>query len=248
VTVAGEVLQPERTTTEARELEITEQVSTFTTSHDCCEPRVTNIHRIADILDGAVVAPGESIELNDFVGKRTREKGFVGGGAILRGEYIESVGGGISQFATTFFNAAYFGGYELVDYKPHSYYIPRYPVGREATINYPNVDLRIRNNSPHGLLIKTSYTSTSVTVTFYGTKWVQVDSIKGERRNYRQPDVRYIEDNSLPPGASEVVQQAGDPGFSITVTRVLRFPDGRVERQPDTTRYQAEDRIIKRNT
>jgi vancomycin resistance protein YoaR len=196
----GEVLRPDLTTEEAHGLGITEQISTFTTNYQAGQSRVTNIHRIADLVDGVVVRPGDTFSLNGHVGPRTRDKGFVEGGAIFEGEFISAVGGGVSQFATTFFNAAFFGGYEFLQYKAHSYYISRYPVGREATIDYPSVDLVIRNNSPHGLLIKTGYTSSSITVSFYATKWVDVESITGERSNFRDPQPQVRENPDLPPG------------------------------------------------
>ncbi|MGI8574433.1 MAG: VanW family protein [Egibacteraceae bacterium] len=244
----GESVAPETTTAEVRELGITEVVSSFTTEHDCCESRVTNIHRFADIMDGQLVKPGETISLNGVVGKRTTDKGFVGGGAISGGEYVEQVGGGVSQFATTFFNAAWFGGYDIVDYKAHSYYISRYPMGRESTINYPNVDVKVRNNSPYGLLVKTSYTDTSITVTFWGTEWVAVDTIAGEASNFTSPETIYQENNDLPVGSEQVVQSGGGQGFDIVVTRVLDYSDGGSEREEYFTRYLAEARVVERNT
>lgn len=217
----GEVVQPERTTADLRDLGIRRRISTFTTYHDCCESRVANIHRIADIVDGAIVEPGEELELNAYVGPRTTENGFVSAPAILEGEFIEDVGGGVSQFATTFYNAAFFGGYELVEYKAHSYYISRYPMGREATIDYPYVDLRIRNNSPHGLLVKTSYTDTSITVSFYGRKWVDVGTSTGEPYNVVSGDI--------------------SDGFDVTVTRTLRYRRGGTEQESYFTRYLPEN-------
>ena len=53
----------------------------------------------------------------------------------------EAVGGGISQFATTLFNAAFFAGLDIPEYQSHSIYITRYPYGREATLSYPAPDL-----------------------------------------------------------------------------------------------------------
>lgn len=246
-TLDGEVLEPERTTAEAEQLGIVEPVSSFTTNFQPGQSRVTNIQRIADLVDGVVLAPGETFSVNGHVGPRTREKGFVGGGAIFDGEFVEQVGGGVSQFATTLYNAAYFGGYAIPDFKAHSYYISRYPVGREATLNYPDVDLKVRNNSPHGALLSTSHTDSSVTVSFYGTTWVEVESITGERENVTAPETRVRETDELPPG-EERVAQSGRDGFDITVTRVLRFPDGRVERQEVFTRYVPEPRIVERGT
>ena len=241
----GEVVEPGRTTKEAKDLNVTQKVSSFTTEHQCCQGRVTNIHRIADLVDGALIEPGEVFSLNGHVGQRTAAKGFVAGGAIQQGEYVDEVGGGVSQFATTFFNAAYFGGYEIVEHKPHSYYISRYPVGRESTINYPNVDVKIRNDSPSGILIDTSYTDASITVTFWGEKWVEVESSTGEPHNHTSPETEIKQNPDLAPGTEQVVQSGGN-GFDIVVTRRLRYDDGRTDTQEFFTRYLAEPRIIER--
>jgi vancomycin resistance protein YoaR len=166
---------PPRRTAEALSLSgITEQVSTFTTNHAAGQPRVTNIHLIADLIRGQVIDPGETFSINQFVGERTREKGFVVDAVIEDGKFEESVGGGISQFATTIFNAAFFAGLEFPEYQSHSLYISRYPYGREATLSYPRPDLKIRNPSPHPILIWPTYTRSSITVSLYSTRWVEV--------------------------------------------------------------------------
>jgi vancomycin resistance protein YoaR len=162
---------PKRTEEQARALGIKEQVSTFTTKHACCEARVKNIHRIADIVRGAIIEPGETFSINDYVGKRTTDKGFVVAGVIEEGKFTEDVGGGISQFATTLFNAAFFAGLEYGEYQSHSIRISRYPTGREATMGYPHPDLQIKNVTPHGILIWPSYSGSTITVTLYSTKY-----------------------------------------------------------------------------
>ena len=243
----GEFVEPELTTADAEALGIVERVSSFTTHFQAGQSRVTNIQRIAQLIDGVVIEPGDTFSVNGHVGPRTRDKGFVAGGAIEAGEFVSAIGGGVSQFATTMYNAAYFGGYAIPEFKPHSYYISRYPAGREATLNYPDIDLKVHNTSPHGILVQTSYTSTSVTVAFWGTKWVEVESVEGPRRNVRQPPTRVNENPALAEGTERVVQ-SGRAGFDITVTRVLRFPDGREEREPVNTRYVAEPRIVERGT
>jgi vancomycin resistance protein YoaR len=220
-TLDGRILEPELSTAEAHDLGIVEPTGTFTTHFTAGQSRVQNIARISELVSGVVLRPGASFSVNDHVGPRTEEKGFVPGGAILEGEFVEQIGGGVSQFATTLYNAAYFGGYELVRYQAHSYYISRYPMGREATLNYPTIDLEIRNNSPHGLLIEATTTASSVTVTTWGTPWVEVESVTGQPFNVRSGRVRN--------------------GFDVVDTRVLRFPDGREEREERFTRYLPED-------
>jgi vancomycin resistance protein YoaR len=145
-----------------------------TTQFACCQSRVQNIHRISDIVRGAVIRPGETFSVNDHVGQRTIEKGFAEGGVIIDGRFTTDVGGGVSQFATTMFNAALFAGLDFETYQSHSIYISRYPRGREATLNYPNVDLAVTNNTPYGVLIWPEYTGTSVTVRLYSTRYAEV--------------------------------------------------------------------------
>ncbi|MGH9180916.1 MAG: VanW family protein [Acidimicrobiales bacterium] len=167
-------VDPKLTPEEAAALGVIQEVGTFTTNHAPGQPRVTNIHRIADIVRGQVIEPGSTFSINEFVGKRTRANGFVVDAVIEDGLFAESVGGGISQFATTTFNAAFFAGMEFDEYQSHSLYISRYPYGREATLSFPHPDLRIKNPSPYGVLLWPTYTDRSITVTLYSTKWVEV--------------------------------------------------------------------------
>jgi hypothetical protein len=170
---------------------IVEEVSSFTTRHGCCENRVKNIHQIADIVDGVYLYPDEVFSLNEFVGPRTRAAGFVAAGAIRRGHLKDEVGGGVSQFATTFFNAAFFAGLDFEQYRSHSIYFSRYPYGREATISTPGPDLVINNTTRYPLLIDTSYTETSITVSFYSTPNVTVEQMG--QRTFRRRACTHVE-------------------------------------------------------
>ncbi|MEQ8718380.1 MAG: VanW family protein [Acidimicrobiales bacterium] len=157
------------------EMGVIELIGEFTTEHAAGQSRVENIHRIADIVRGAMIEPdGGRWTINDFVGRRTIEKGFVSAGVIENGVFVEDVGGGISQFATTIFNAAFFGGLDFGEYQAHSIYISRYPYGREATVSFPAPDLELINNTPHHVMIWTSYTDTSITVQLYSTRYADV--------------------------------------------------------------------------
>ncbi len=166
--------EPELTVDEAQKLGITAPIASFTTKHPGRQPRVANIHRISDLLRGKVIPPGKSLSVNDIVGRRTAAKGFVSAPVIEDGKFSESIGGGISQFATTLFNAAFEAGLDFGEYQSHSIYISRYPYGREATLSYPAPDLELENKSPFGVLLWPTYTDTSITVTIYSTKFADV--------------------------------------------------------------------------
>ncbi len=143
-------------------------VSRFTTHHPCCATRVTNIQTLADTLDGTIIAPGEIFSLNQAIGERTEEKGFASAGTIMGGEMVNTVGGGVSQFATTLYNAVYWAGLKDIYHQPHSWQFDRYPTGIEATISWPNPDLKFQNNTEHSVIIHTSHTDTSITVEIWG--------------------------------------------------------------------------------
>ncbi len=155
----------------ANTLGVKEVVGEFTTQHPCCAARVTNIHKMSDLTKGIIIAPGETFSANDTVGRRTKEKGFVSAPVIEQGKFEEDFGGGVSQWATTTFNAAFFAGLDIPEHKAHSIYISRYPFGREATLAYPSVDLKIKNNTPYGVVIYPTYTNTSITVQLWSTRF-----------------------------------------------------------------------------
>jgi vancomycin resistance protein YoaR len=204
---------------------------------------VSNIHRIAEEIDGAIVPPGATFSVNSHVGPRTTAKGYVLAPMIFDGEFRDDVGGGVSQFATTMFNAIFFGGYRIESYKAHSYYISRYPAGREATISWQHPDLRFTNNSSSGILIKTAYSSTSITVSFYGDKEGRtVRAEAGPRTNFTEPEEQRKENPALQPG-EERVAQGGGQGFDIVVMRIIT-KDGKETRTRFFTRYKAQPRII----
>jgi vancomycin resistance protein YoaR len=149
------------------------EVSSFTTKHPCCQSRVTNIQLLADAIRGSIVLPGETFSINDTAGERTTAGGYVRAGAIINGriqccDSKINIGGGTSQFATTFYNAVFFGCYEDVFHQPHSLYFSRYPFVREATLGWPLPDVIFRNDSDAVVYIHTEYTPSSITVTFFG--------------------------------------------------------------------------------
>ena len=156
----------------AESLGITEVVGEFTTNFKAGQDRVINIARISELTRGAIIEPGQGFSVNEYVGPRTMNKGFVPAGMILNGVFVDSVGGGVSQYATTVFNAAFFAGLDFISYQSHTIYLSRYPYGREATVSYPAPDLVFENNTPYGVMLWPTTTGTSITVKLYSTPWV----------------------------------------------------------------------------
>jgi vancomycin resistance protein YoaR len=244
--------EPKVTTAEIEALGVTGLIGEFTTPHNCCEPRVTNINLIAAAVDGAIIMPGETWSLNDYVGPRTTAKGYVAAPAIIAGELTccdspINIGGGSSQLTTTLYNAVFFAGLEDVVHTPHSEWISRYPEGREATLGWPVPDLVFRNNTEHAVIIRTTYTDTSVTAKIYGDNGgLHVEAGLSGRYNYTPVITRYVRNADIPPGEEEVTQE-GSGGWSVDVFRYITYPDGHQTTEKWTWHYTGLYRIIERH-
>jgi len=221
IKVKATVDRPDFSTRDARELGIKEKVSEFTTYFPYAEYRNTNIGRAAELVNGTLLKPGETFSLNGVVGERTRENGFTTGFIISNGIFKEDLGGGVSQMATTTFNAMFFAGLKDIQHKPHSFYIDRYPVGREATVAWPSVDLSFQNDTDYGILIESFVTPStpssqgSATVRMYSTKVWDISAQNSERYAYVGPGTRTLRTPDCYPNT-------GYSGFQIDVTRVFR--------------------------
>ncbi len=238
-------LAPRRTTAQAEALGITGLVSTFTTYHACCQPRVDNIHAVAEKIDGEVVPPGETFSLNDFLGPRIGNSDYKSAPTIVHGEMQETTGGGISQFATTFFNALLDGGYAIVQRQPHSFYFTRYPEGHEATISFPAPDLIFKNDTDAGVLIKTQFSGTFIKVSLYGDNGGRKSfRHKSKRYNYVKPPIEYEADPEMDPEKQKRLR-AGQTGWSLVVSRTIVFPDKSEKKEQREVVYNPRPELIR---
>ena len=236
---------PALTTGAAESLGIEELVSEFTTYYPCCQPRVTNIQRAAQLLDGTIVRSRTAFSLNQALGKRTVDNGFVSAPQIFAGRLEDAVGGGISQIATTLYNAAFFAGVKLVAHQAHQFYISRYPMGREATVSWGGPELIFRNDWPAAILMKLTATSSSITVRFYSRKLGRrVQTTTGEPYAYVAPRTITVRNSALAPGTSSTVQSSGASGFTVQYTRRVFEGPKLIKNERYTVRYDAQNAIV----
>ena len=132
--------QPDRTTAKAQAMGIVGEVSSYSTTYGGIPERLHNVALVAQLIDGAMVAPGETFSFNETTGARTAAKGFELAPVIMNGEVTTGLGGGVCQVSTTTFNAAFDGGLPITERTNHALYISHYPLGRDATVDYPSVD------------------------------------------------------------------------------------------------------------
>lgn len=224
-----------------------EVLARFSTKFKGGEPRTKNIRRIAELMDGVVVQPGRAFSVNQFIGARTEAKGFVLAPSILDLEYTETVGGGVSQFAATLYNALYNAGFPILEHKPHSHYISRYPVGVEATLSWPGPDLMFKNDSDAPLLIRTSFSKDRVSVRVLGkTPGRKVERKKPVELERKAPVTEYIADATLDP-SKQVVERPGSPRRSVLVKRIVENPGGKRRVEEDVVVYLSSKRVLRVN-
>lgn len=246
--VEAVVAEPEFTTEQAEALGITEVVGEFTTNYPHAAYRNTNIGRAAELIDGSILKPGETFSFNDTVGERTRENGFTDGYIISNGILRQDLGGGVSQMATTLFNGMFFAGLKDVEHRPHSFYIDRYPVGREATVVWGALDLRFENDTDSGVLIQTILDPSSpgsqgsITVRMWSTKIWEIESTTSDRYNFTSPQTRTLTTSDCEP-------HTGYGGFDVDVTRIFNRADTgeEVRREVFNTTYTPSDSVVCRS-
>ena len=198
-----------------------------------------NIRRAAQQLDGIVVKPGETFSLNAATNPRNAASGYVEAGIIEHGRPARGVGGGVSQIATTLFNAGYFAGMEDIEHHEHSYYIGRYPAGREATVFDDVLDVKFRNDGPTSVQIQTEWTSSSITVRLVGIKRYEVTSSQSGRSRPTSPNTVRI------PAGEACSASGGGPGFTITDTRTLRdIATGQTRTNSHTVVYDPIPKVV----
>jgi len=224
--------QPAKLTTEGlSKLGITGIIGEFTTRGFAADSGM-NIRRAAEQINGTIVQAGGTFSLNATTNPRDAAHGYVEAGIIEDGHPARGVGGGVSQVATTLYNASYFAGMTNVEHKEHSFYISRYPAGREATVFDDLIDLKFRNDNPTPIMIQTVWTPSSITVRIYGTKRYDVTSTTGPRTNPTEPKTVKIDDGEA------CAPSKGAPGFTVTDTRTLKeISTGQVRSETRTVRY-----------
>ena len=231
-------------TADAKKLRIKQVTGQYTTYFPYLPYRNINIGRAAALINGTVLKPGEIFSLNQIVGERTKANGFTEGYIIKDGRFRKDLGGGVSQSATTTFNAMFFAGLKDIQHKPHGLFIDRYPAGREATVAWPSLDLKFQNDTKYGVLVQayivkgTPSSRGSITVRMWSTKTYDkvaaTDPIKSNFTNGRD-----IKDDSKDCEPTSPVR-----GFDVRFQRLF-YQDGSVVRRENFSwRYEPTNRVI----
>ena len=229
---------PAESTAELEALGITQIVSEFSTPLNSEPRRTSNLVNGASKINGVLIRPDETFSLTEALGPIDAAHGFVQAGAIVSGEHVDAWGGGLSQLSTTTYNAAYLAGFEDVEHHPHSEWFSRYPEGREATIFTGVIDLQWKNNTPYGALVQSWVEGGRVHVRIWGTPYWTVESTTSGRSGVVAPTTVYSQSPTCVP------QSAGNPGFTVTVTRRVLLDGVEQDTTSWTVRYRPQNKVI----
>jgi len=216
------------TTAQAEKMGINALVSDYTTIYGGIPNRIHNVELVAHLVDDKLIAPGETFSFNKTTGDRNAAKGFLEAPVIVNGEVTTGLGGGVCQVSTTVFNAAFEAGLQITDRTNHALYISHYPQGRDATVDYPDVDLKFVNDTDHWLLLRTFVNPSSLTVSLYGTPTGRkVVSTTSPLVTRGKAPIKKTIDPTLKPG-EKVIDDPGEPALSTSVTRDVYAADGKL--------------------
>ncbi|MGO1315455.1 MAG: VanW family protein [Cellulomonadaceae bacterium] len=231
--------EAERSAEKLQSLGVQEVVSEFSTPLGASNAaRVHNLQLGAERVTGQLILPGETWSLTEALSPITAEGGYRSAGIVNNGVLTEGVGGGLSQMATTTYNAGFFAGYDDTEHRPHSYYFSRYPEGREATMFVGSLDMRFTNDTPYGALMQAWVADGQVTVRIWSTQYYEVRTSTSARSGVVQPTTEHRS------GAGCISQSAGSPGFTVTVARTVLHDGEAVKDESQSWTYRPQNAIV----
>ncbi len=239
---------PALTTAKAKAMGVTRVLASFYTPYSGTFDRITNLQLATRLINGTTLAGGQTFSFNDVVGPRTEKRGFRVAPTIMDNEYKDALGGGVSQVATTVFNAAWEAGLDLTVRRAHSLYISRYPLGRDATVNYPDVNLEFINDTKNWVVMRGENGETGITIRILGAPTNRhVESVAGPLKSTGKPKVERVPDPTMHVG-ERVIEDEGEPSRQVTVTRTVYQGDKVLYEETFTTYYHSEPRIVRVGT
>lgn len=226
------------------------QISYLSTSAKGSEDnRLWNLNKACEALNGYVLQPGEEFSFNKVLGQRTKESGYKKAGVYVGGgNGGRDYGGGICQVASTLFNVAVMADMDVTERRPHSKPVSYLPKGQDATINWPDIDLKFVNVTEHPVYIVARLTEDKqVECAIYGRLPEDGHTVIIKSSTYKE--LKYEThtkiDESLAPGTYEVVQK-GRTGYKAKAYKITLDKNGKQIKKEDLcySTYKQQDEYV----
>ncbi len=247
-------VEPEKLLAEMTKAELVNRfglISTYSTTTTKDKNRNTNIDLSAKAINGMTVLPGETFSFNQATGPRTAEKGYKEAPAISGGQSRDEVGGGVCQTSSTLFNAVARADLEILERNPHAWPSSYIEKGFDATVNWPGLDFRFKNNTEWPVFIVAEYANRKITVNLYGMSLgadVKIDLESVVIREIPRPEGTDYELNpELSPGESKITV-TGRKGYEVETWKVWYHAGKESKRELlFTTTYKAYKQKVEYN-
>ena len=226
-------------------------ISAYTTNTTKDKNRNTNIELSARAISGITVQPDEIFSFNGATGERTAAKGYKEAPAISGGQSKDEVGGGVCQTSSTLFNAVVRADLEIIERNAHAWPSSYIEKGFDATVNWPGLDFKFRNNTNQPIFIVAGYSNRQVTVNIYGMSLgpgVKIDLESELVRTIPQPEgINYVINTSLAPGETKKTV-TGRKGYEVNTWKVWYQGNREIKREVlFKTTYKAYQETVEYN-
>jgi vancomycin resistance protein YoaR len=200
----------------AKDLEGMGELSSYATWYKVADAdRTHNLAKASNIINGAVVKPGQVFSFNQTVGPRTGVTGFRDALVIVGDRFEPGTGGGICQVSSTLYNATLLAGLEIVERNNHGLLVAYIPPGLDATVAYGLQDFRFKNNTGSPVYIRSIAAGGKLTITIYGNlaykKNVKLSYVIDQVIPFQE--IRELKPDMAP--GSEKVDHNGAPGYVV---------------------------------
>ena len=226
-------------------------VSSFTTYLTNDKNRNTNIRLAAQAVNGTAVMPGETFSFNQTTGQRTMEKGYQPAAAIAGGATVDEVGGGVCQVSSTLFNAAAMANLAIVERSPHAWPSNYVDAGRDATVNWPDLDFKFRNDKTTPVFVVAFCENSACTVEIYGAALdtgVSIELISNVVSVSEPPQTALYENNPALPHGTNQVKVKARTGYDVETYQVFLQNGREIGRQLlCVSRYPMIQQVIEYN-
>ncbi len=226
-------------------------ISVYSTQTTNNKNRNANIELSAKAISGKTVLPDEIFSFNGATGERTAAKGYKEAPAISGGQSKDEVGGGVCQTSSTLFNAVVRADLEIIERNPHAWPSSYIEKGFDATVNWPGLDMKFRNNTNQPIFIVAGYKNRQVTVNIYGMSLgpgVKIDLESELVRTIPQPEgTNYVVNMDLAPGESKKTV-SGRKGYVVNTWKIWYQGNREIKRELlFKTTYKAYQETVEYN-
>lgn len=208
--------------------------------------RSFNVARAASFCNGKILMPGEAFSYLGTIGDPSQANGYKSSTGYSNGQTVTMDGGGVCQVSSAIYYCAVYANLDITLRANHAFTVGYVPDGLDATVYYPSLDFKFRNDTDYPIKIVSYVSGGKLTVQIYGTN-PEGTYVKTERytRSTTAYQTVYEPDSSVPRGTTKV-KTTPYTGKVVDVYRCVYDANGKLISRTfeNTSRYSKRDKVI----